>query len=120
MDKLISDIQELLSNDLLKPEYISQNKKNRFWGHCYVSTETLYHLLDDEMQKKFKPAILKIGEITHWFLKNSETGEIIDVTKDQFDHKLSYENAKFCSFLTKTPSKRSLILINRIYAKNNC
>lgn len=116
MEELIKLIQDSLSDDLLKPKY-RINNKNRFWGHCYVATETLYHLIENDIQKKYKPAILHINNDTHWFLKHIETNEIIDITKEQFDFDLPYKKSKNAFFLTKTPSKRSLILINRINAK---
>lgn len=119
IEVLINIIQDSLTDDLLKPKYRIKNK-NRFWGHCYVATETLYHLLDCKTKEKYRPAILRINDDTHWFLKNVETGKILDITKEQFNFDLSYDNARNCAFLTKTPSKRSLILINRIYEKIGC
>ena len=116
IEDLIVIIQESLTDDLLKLKYRVKNK-NRFWGHCYVATEALYHLLDDESKKIYKPAILRVNDDTHWFLKNIETNEIHDITKQQFDFDLSYENAKRSGFLTKLPSKRCQVLINRIYEK---
>ncbi len=114
MNKLIESIIENLTDDLLKPEYLLNNNRNRFTGHCYVATETLYHLLCDDERIKYTPAILKIDGITHWFLKNKITNEIIDITKDQFNYKLDYTMSINKAFLTKNPSKRSLILLNRI------
>ncbi len=53
------------------------------------------------------------------FLKNKKTGEVIDPTKDQFDYPLDYSKSRNRFFLTNKPSKRTLILLNRIYEKNN-
>lgn len=117
MEDLIILIQSSLSDDLLKPKYLKQKKRNKYFGHCYVATETLYHLLDENDKKIYRPAILKINNDTHWFLENKVTGEIIDPTKNQFDFKLNYKNSTNKFFLTKTPSKRALTLINRIYEK---
>lgn len=113
---IIELIVESLSNDLLKPKY-RVGKKNKYWGHCYVATETLYYLIDDDERANYKPQRLKVDGDTHWYLVNTTTNEIIDITKDQFDFDLPYEDSINCFFLTKTPSKRSLILINRIYEK---
>lgn len=116
MENLIEILQSLLTEDLLKPKYRNSNK-NKYWGHCYVASESYYHLLTDEEKKYIKPAILNINGDTHWFLKNNKNGEIIDLTKEQFNFKLPYYEAKNAAFLTKNPSKRALILINRIYEK---
>ena len=119
MKILINNIIDNLDDSLLKKEYLKMKNRNHFTGHCYVATETLYHLLDDNIKEEYTPAYLKINDDTHWFLKNKKTNEIIDITKKQFKFNLNYENAKNCFFLTKKPSKRSLTLINRIYEENN-
>ena len=119
MKVLIDLIIENLTDDLLKNKYKSSVNKNKFSGHCYVATETLYHLLDDNEKKNYTPAILKVNNDTHWFLKNKITGEIFDITKNQFNYSLDYSKSINKAFLTKNPSKRTLILINRIYEKIN-
>ena len=111
--KLIKIIQNNLSEDLLKPQFKGKSK-NRFYGHCYVATECLYHLLPTHVKSSYKPNILKIEGITHWFLKNKDTGEILDITSKQFPFKLDYSKSKGCGFLTKKPSKRTKILISRL------
>jgi len=118
MKNLIKVIIDCLSDDLLKKEYKSLNNDNKLYGHCYVATEALYHLMDDETKYKYTPAILKVNDVVHWFLKEKKTGNIIDITKEQFDFELDYSKSRNCFFLTKNPSKRTLILINRIYEKN--
>lgn len=118
MNQIINSIINNLSDDLLKREFLLIKNRNKFTGHCYVATETLYHLLDDNEKLNYVPAILKINNITHWFLKNKNTDEIIDITKEQFNFELDYSKSRNCFFLTKTPSKRSQTLINRIYEEN--
>ncbi len=117
MNEIINNIQKSLTDDLLKSKY-RKTKKNHLSGHCYVATEALYHLLGDD-KVNYIPSTLKIDDITHWFLKNKKTGEIIDPTKDQFDYPLDYSGSRNRFFLTNKPSKRTLILLNRIYEKNN-
>ena len=117
MNEIIKLIQESLSDDLLKKEY-RKSQKNFLWGHCYIATEALYYLLGED-NVNYTPSTIKVDGITHWFLKNKNTGEIIDPTKDQFDYPLNYDKSVNRFFLTTTPSKRTLILLNRIYEKNN-
>jgi hypothetical protein len=45
---------------------------------------------------------------------NLNTYEILDPTYDQFQTLTKYENGKRIGFLTKQPSKRTSILLNRI------
>jgi hypothetical protein len=113
LKKLIKAIQNSLSDDLLKPQFRGVSK-NRFYGHCYVATECLYHLLPQHIKSSYKPNTLKINGITHWFLKNKETGEVLDLTSKQFTQKIEYYNSRGCGFLTKKPSKRAVILIDRV------
>lgn len=114
MDNLIKNIINNLDDSLLKPKYRKMINRNKFTGHCYVATETLYHLLSDDDKENFRPAILKINNDTHWFLKNKLNGTIIDITKEQFNFKIEYNNSRNAAFLTKFPSKRSVKLINKI------
>ena len=56
-------------------------------------------------------------KLTHWYLKNSITGEIIDPTVEQFiakNEKPPYEKGKGCGFLTKLPSKRAQIILDLV------
>jgi hypothetical protein len=117
INELIKLIVENLSDDLLKKEFILTKNKNRYWGHCYVATEAFYYLLNDDERMNYTPSILKINNITHWFLVNKKTKKVIDITKKQFDFELDYSKSKNNFFLTNKPSKRTLILINRIYEK---
>lgn len=111
---LILEIKKNLTKDLLKEKYINKNNDNDMYGHCYVATEAYYHMLNDNEKNNHIPQILKVGDITHWFLKNKKTGEIIDITKDQFKFSLNYNKSKGVGFLTKNPSKRCIKLINKI------
>ena len=115
--KLIEKILNHLSPDLLKKEYVDDNINNPLYGHCYVATETYYHLMSDS-KSNYKPCVLKKDNINHWYLKNIKSNQIIDITKNQFDDEIDYNKGRFCSFLTKNPSKRSKILIERIVNDN--
>lgn len=119
MKELINLIIENLDDSLLKPKYRKDKNRNKYTGHCYVATEALYHLLDSEEKINYTPSILKINNDTHWFLKNKKTGVIIDITKYQFNFELDYSNSRNAAFLTKSPSKRTLTLLNKIHEKIN-
>ena len=114
---LIILIKENLDDSLLKNKYLNIKEKNKFTGHCYVASETLYYL-SKMIHENYKPAFIKINNDTHWFLKNKNTGEIIDITSEQFNFKLDYSNNKNASFLTNYPSKRCVSLMNKIIKKN--
>lgn len=119
MDELINIIIETIDDSFLKPQYRKIVNRNKFTGHCYVATEALYYMLTDEEKSQYKPAIMKVNNITHWVLRNTLNGNIIDITREQFDFDLNYSTLKNAAFLTRLPSKRTQILLNKIYEKTD-
>ena len=104
----------VLTPELLKKEY-TYDKENPTKGFCYIASESAYHLFAKELGFKPKRARDK-NNIVHWWLEN-ETGEIIDITKSQYvsvGETPPYENGKFGGFLSKTPCRRTQIIINKI------
>src|ERR1700678_64219 len=99
-----------LSPDLLQPRYRELNQRNRLVGHCYVLCEALYHLIGKELG--FKPAFVRHEGKSHWFLRRGNLH--YDPTKSQFKTSVPYHLAKGKGFLTKQPSKRAQILIERV------
>ena len=116
-DNLIFSIISHLTSDLLKPQF--RGNKNKLWGHCYVASETFYHLMGGDASN-FQPRIIKVNDINHWFLQDKETGEIIDITAGQFDFNIDYSLMRKCRFLTKDPSLRAKKLISRVLAVKEC
>ena len=92
------------SPDLLKPRY--RGKANPLAGHCYVATETLYH------RHGGKPMFIRHEGEPHWFLLLD--GKVIDPTASQFRRPVPYEKAKGKGLLTKAPSRRSRVLMERL------
>ena len=112
MIPIIERIQNNLTDNLRKAKY--QGHPNKFWGHCYIASEAVYHYWGKD--RGFKPQVMKMiidgVEGTHWFLRRD--GEIVDPTKDQFDFEVDYTNGKGCGFLTKHPSKRCMELMRKV------
>lgn len=109
-----------LSDDLLKPQYRNIEGKHPTTGHCYAASEALYHMTGGS--SKWQTYCGRDDSGTHWWLKSKETGEIMDLTADQFYHvgkEPPYKNGRKCPFLTKTPSNRALVIIDRIFNKNS-
>ena len=111
----------------MKSEHRKHNKTNRMFGHSYVATETLYHLLKQDhvigsnfpikQTDKYYPYHAKDENgISHWWLQD-ELGNKLDVTIDQFlseDRQPPYDIAMKGWLLIKQPSKRSKELMTRI------
>jgi len=109
-EDLINQIRDNLTPDLLKPEFRDQPFPV---GHCYVSSEALYHLLGGR-ESGLRPMRLRMPDgVVHWWLETPE-GEVIDPTHDQFGESVPYEQGKSGGFLTREPSRRATELMNRI------
>lgn len=115
--ELISIIQSELSPDLLKKEYRHRNKSNPMFGHCYVASEALYYLVNEMEPDKYRPFHGKDKEgIVHWWLQNGV--ERLDPTAEQYTSQGKappYQVGRAGSFLTRNPSKRARILLQRVY-----
>ena len=112
--ELIKKIQKVLTPDLLVGRWKRQS--NPLEGHCYVAAEALWHLLG---KKDWKPICASYkdegGKATHWWLVNRHTGEIADPTKEQYlPDQPPYHLGKGSGFLTKHPSRRAQIVIDRV------
>jgi len=112
---LIRKIKTNLSPDLLKPQF--KGSENPIAGHCYVASETLFHLLGGK-EKGYVACTLKHEGVSHWWILGPSK-EIYDITANQFKIPVPYEKGRKCGFLTKNPSKRAKILINRIEKNEN-
>lgn len=117
-DKLIEKIQSSLTPELLKQEYRERNATNPMFGHCYVATEAFYHLTKDEYPGRFGIYHGKDSEgITHWWLHDNHEIKIVDITGDQYfslNRMPPYEKGRLGFFLTKAPSKRAVIVMERV------
>ena len=105
-----------LTNDLLdkKHRMMKENNPNlaHTFGHCYVASEVAYHLLGGK-EEGWTPHFIRHVGRPHWFLKH-KSGQILDLTAQQFRTPIDYSEARGKGFLTKNPSKRALSLIKRI------
>jgi hypothetical protein len=79
-------IERNLSPDLLKGRkslmYPDDIKTNKWYGHCYHTTQALFYSLDTELLVPMSAKDYR-GE-NHWWLQNSENGRIYDCTEGQY------------------------------------
>ena len=123
INDLMEDIKTVLTEDLLTNHWkkIIRSKKCHYTtGHCYAASEALYHILGGK-RYGYKPMYGKTEKgNSHWWIVD-EDENIIDVTAEQFyfhNTKPPYHNGTGSGFLTKDPSKRAQIIINRIKKMN--
>jgi hypothetical protein len=107
MKRLLKSIQQALTPDLLKPEY--RGLKRPFAGHCYVASEALFHLSD----RTLYPHFIRHEGAPHWYLKDGR-GRVYDLTAEQFSTPVPYEQGVRKGFLTKKPSARTKVVIQRV------
>ena len=112
MDDLILKIHAALTPDLLKGKWKGSENSHPQEGHCYVAAEALWHLTG----KTLKPKRASYSEGTHWWLED-EFGNIFDPTVNQyldFGETPPYSLGVGNGFLTKEPSKRAKVVIERV------
>jgi hypothetical protein len=118
-NRLIEQVQGVLSHDLLSGNYAKVKRDSFTEGHCYASSEAMFHMMGGAHAglSACVASFEKNGEkMTHWWLKNKD-GEIIDPTADQFyavGATPPYEAGHATGFLTKAPSKRAQEIIKRL------
>jgi hypothetical protein len=115
--ELMDAVRAVLTPDLLKPQY-RNHPENPMFGHCYVASEALYHLLGGH-ESSLQPYRGKDDAgIVHWWLED-QLGNRYDVTVDQYlsvGRQPPYTVGRAGGFLTKQPSKRAQIVINRVHS----
>lgn len=116
MDTTFEEIRGILRNrpDLRKDEYAPDEDEtvHPLYGHCYVATEAYYHAKKDDYDELSVYHVSHAGT-THWFLKDSQ-GNIIDLTKEQFDTEPNYSEATKGFFLSSEPSNRTQEILNEL------
>ncbi len=83
IDLVIELIQNNLTSDLLKNKklmYPGDRMNNKYYGHCYHSTQALYYLIDTDQLVPMSSEDYR-GE-KHWWLQVRE--RILDVTSEQY------------------------------------
>ncbi len=98
------------SDDLRLPKY--RGHKNVYKGHCYISSEALFFFLGGK-KAGYTPHVMRVGKDTHWFLVDKQ-GKVYDPTYRQFKQRPDYSKGRACGFLTKQPSKRAVLLMERM------
>lgn len=88
-----------------------------FAGQCYAASEALYHLLGGKAAG-LTPYCLRLVDGSgpwkcHWFLVAAD-GQILDPTREQFEHRPPYELATGKGFLTRHPSGKAQRIIDTI------
>lgn len=120
--KIVKMVQKNLTEDLLSSKWKKLRTSHPLSGQCYVGAEACYHILGAKssgwtpyvLSHASWPEVLNDGE-THWFIKKNST--VVDPTADQFSKPIPYQNGRPNGFLTKNPSRRAKLVIERCQIK---
>jgi hypothetical protein len=110
LDDLAQAIQTVMTPDLLKPKY--RHSTAPLAGHCYVTTQTYFHLMGGK-EAGYEVYHIQMGDDIHWFLLKLPN-EIIDLTASQFERPVPYPEGVHGGFLTNYPDERAQIVIERL------
>jgi hypothetical protein len=113
----IALVQNALSPDLLKGRWtVVPPDAHATEGHCYVAAEALWHLLGREHWQPMCASYQdEHGPATHWWLVHKVTGRRGDPTREQYgEQEPPYHLGRKAGFLTKQPSRRAQIVLDRI------
>jgi len=105
---------DALTDDLRQPKY--RGNPDPLAGHCYIVAEALYHRAL-ALGYPAKAYFIRHEGEPHWFVRvtHPDLGEYtFDPTQGQFATPVPHEQAKGKGFLTKQPSKRARILMERV------
>lgn len=78
-----------LRQDLLPKKYLSMNNSNAYFGHCHNASACLYKIFSAHHIRLMRAFDSKysnrFGEnFWHWWCEDKETGEVIDITAEQY------------------------------------
>jgi hypothetical protein len=107
-----SKIVGCLSDDLRRAPY--KGHPNRLRGHCYVASESYFHIKGGK-RAGLKPMHIRHEGAPHWFIVDA-MGNVTDLTAGQFKTPVPYYLAKGKGFLTAAPSARAAEVIRRVKA----
>lgn len=112
--EIINSIQNVLTKDLLDKKHQHLTESHKFGGHCYAASEAFFYFFGGK--DEWTPMMGRDEEgISHWWLKNKHTEEIVDITKEQYtdlNKNPPYDNGKGRGF--QKQSLRSIEIMERV------
>ncbi len=111
-------VGESLTPELLHSPYrekVERGECDPVTGHCYVASEAAFHMLGGKASG-YRPMFIRHEGSPHWFLRGPE-GEVVDITAAQFEEPVPYGEGVGKGFLTREPSRRARVVIERAERK---
>lgn len=117
------------NDDLLKDPNDIWPLEHPLAGQCYVASEVLFHMTGGYDEWKVERVTVEVPEpgpidayteFTHWYLRDRDTGEVMDITASQFTEykhatvKIPYDKGTATGFMTEEPSQRAQSILARV------
>ena len=110
LNSVIKAVVSTVDESMLHPTQKKRRRRHPLQGYCYVVAEALWHM---ELSRGYLPMRVTCERQSHWFLQHAGDGHIIDPTAGQFRHNVPYNKAKRAGFLTREPSARARVLMEK-------
>lgn len=114
LETLVGRVRDAIRPEDIKPPFRRLDRPMA--GACYVASEAIYHL-SGGADSGLKPMRIKHEGVSHWWLVDADD-TVVDATADQFDTAVPYADGVGSGFLTKQPSKRAQVLIERMHGQD--
>ena len=122
IESIMKSIANNLTPEMVTKKYREKNSSNPMFGHCYHSSQALFHLMDTDVLEQ-RTAIDYHG-CSHWWLADKTTEKIYDITADQYYHvgqTPPYVDGKKKPWYgwKQRPHQRTLDLMVKVLGKEN-
>ena len=84
IESVMGSIANNLTPELVTKKYREENATNPMFGHCYHSSQALFHLMDTDVLEQ--RTAIDYHDCSHWWLVDKTTEKIYDITADQYYH----------------------------------
>lgn len=84
IESVMKRIASNLEPNMVTKKYREENATNPMFGHCYHSSQALFHLMDTDVLEQ--RTAIDYHDCSHWWLVDKTTEKIYDITADQYYH----------------------------------
>ena len=84
IESVMGSIASNLKPEMVTKKYREENATNPMFGHCYHSSQALFHLMDTDVLEQ--RTAIDYHDCSHWWLVDKTTEKIYDITADQYYH----------------------------------
>ena len=89
LQRVIGAVMKHLTPDLINKSYQERNKQLPEFGQCLNASGTIHHFFKDQFhlysaEDKNNYGRFSRGKFYHWWLVDKDTGDILDITADQY------------------------------------